>query len=431
MAQSGEIPMETQRFSFTAARLEAVPPPLSGAIQVYDSTTPGLAMRVTKAGARTFVVFRRIRGRPVRMKLGSVGSLSIPDARKAAQQIAGRAAAGVDVVAERAAARARGRTIGNAFTTWLSFAKHRKRSWRDDKRLWELWIEGKPDESRAMTEADSAERQTRRSFPSFARRPLCEVTTGDIENIVRAIGETHPRTANKLRALLSTVWNHAMRRGDATANPVRFVERFPEHSRERFLQEAELVAFLRAVAEEPPTWRDYFLLGLLTGQRRENLSRMRWDEVDLSTGCWHIPASKAKSRRATTIPLTELAAGLLERRREEIAGDWVFPSYIGSKDGCVREPRKPWQRVLQRAGIVNLRLHDLRRSVGSWLGASGTNSYTIARALGHQSVRSGEVYVRLAADPVRDAMHTIQQSRPALDKAVRQTLLARIPDVSQ
>jgi hypothetical protein len=164
--------METQRFSFTAARLEGVIPPVSGAIQVYDSITPGLAMRVTKAGARTFVVFRRIHGRPVRMKLGSVGSLSIPDARKAAQQIAGRAAAGVDVVAERAAARARGRTIGNAFTTWLSFAKHRKRSWQDDKRLWELWIEGKPDESRAMTEADNAERQTRRSFPSFARRPL-------------------------------------------------------------------------------------------------------------------------------------------------------------------------------------------------------------------------------------------------------------------
>jgi integrase len=206
------------------------------------------------------------------------------------------------------------------------------------------------------------------------------------------------------------------------------VERFPEHSRERFLQEAELVAFLQAVAQEPPTWRDYFLIGLLTGQRRENLSRMRWDEIDLAAGCWHIPAGKAKSKRATTIPLTELAVGLLQRRREETAGDWVFPSYGGSKYGCVREPRKPWQRVLQRAGISNLRLHDLRRSVGSWLGASGTNSYTIARALGHQSVRSGEAYVRLAADPVRDALRAIQQMRPALDDAVRRTLTVKLTD---
>ena len=317
-----------------------------------------------------------------------------------------------------------GRSVSDAFSTWLAFAKHRKRSWGDDERLWELWIEGKPERARAKDngDAETDERRARKSFPSFAKRPLREVTTGDIENIIRVIGEAHPRTANKLRALLSTVWNHAMRRGDATTNPVRFVERFPEHSRERFLQEPELIAFLHAVAQEPPTWRDYFLLGLLTGQRRENLSRMRWDEIDLSTSCWHIPASKAKSKRATTIPLTELAVGLLQRRREEVAGEWVFPSYVGSKDGCVREPRKPWQRVLKRAGISNLRLHDLRRSVGSWLGASGTNSYTIARALGHQSVRSGEVYVRLAADPVRDALHAIQQSRPALDEAVRQTL---------
>lgn len=410
--------MDTLRFPFTATRLQAVPAPISGAIQVYDEATPGLALRVTAAGARTFILFRRFNGRTVRMKLGSAASMSIPDARKAVQQIAGRAAAGIDVVAERRAARTRGRTTADAFETWLAFAKHRKRSWEDDKRLWELWVRGEPDKSIAKDRNAEDAGRPRVSFPSFAKRPLREVTTAEIENMVRKIGETNPRTANKLRALLSTVWNHAMRRGDASTNPVRFVERFPEHSRERFLQEAELIAFLRAVAEEPPTWRDYFLLGLLTGQRRENLSRMRWDEIDLTASCWHIPASKAKSKQPTTIPLTELAVGLLQRRREDVAGDWVFPSYAGSKDGCVREPRKPWERVLKRAGISNLRLHDLRRSVGSWLGASGTNSYTIARALGHQSVRSGEVYVRLAADPVRNALRAIQESRPLLRDTV-------------
>jgi integrase len=388
--------MGTRRFSFTAARLDAVQAPTAGAIQVYDSTTPGLAMRVTKAGARTFVLFRRIHGRPVRMKLGSVGSMSIPDARKAAQQIAGKAAAGADVVAERAAARLRGRTVGDAFEAWLSVAKHRKRSWEDDKRLWEIWLK-----------------------QPLGRRVLAEVSTGELERSTQRIGQDHPRTANKCRALLSTIWNHAMRRGETATNPVRFVERFPEHSRERYLKETELQAFLLAVAAEPPTWRDYFLLALLTGQRRENLSRMRWEEIDLASGVWNIPAAKSKSKHATMVPLTDLAMGLLQRRRAEIAGEWVFPSYVGSKDGCVREPRKPWLRILKRAGIPDLRVHDLRRSVGTWLGAAGTNSYTIAKALGHQSVRSGEVYVRLGADPVRDAMHAIQQARPLLDVAVQ------------
>jgi integrase len=422
--------MQFNRFSFTSTRLSAVPVPARGASQVYDSSTPGLAMRVTKSGTRTFVFFGRLHGRTVRMRLGSVASMTILDARKAAKQIAGRAASGVNVVAERAAARVRGRTVGDAFASWLAFAKHRKRSWRDDKRLWELWIEGRPSQANGKAGPGTTEHSPSRGFTSFAKRPLCEVSTADVENLARKIGETHPRTANKLRALLSTVWNHAMRRGEATANPVRFVERFSERSRERFLREDELPAFLQAVAQEPPTWRDYFLLALLTGQRRENLSRMRWDEIDLSAGVWHIPAKKAKSNRATTVPLTDLASGLLRRRRDEVPGDWVFPSYIGSAEGCVREPRKPWQRILKRAGIANLRVHDLRRSVGSWLGASGTNSYTIARALGHQSIRSGEVYVRLAADSVRNAMQAIQRSRPALDEVVRQTLPAGALDVA-
>jgi integrase len=397
--------MEPSRFAFTVTRLQKVAPPAAGSRYVYDTVAPGLAMRVTKAGARTFVLYRRIRGRPQRVTLGSFATLAIGDARKAVQRISGDLAAGVDVVAERRAARLRGRTVRDAFNTWLGIAKHRKRSWSDDKRLWELWLD-RP----------------------LGGRPLQEIGTAELERVTQAIGSKRPRTANKCRALLSTVWAHALRRGEVAGNPVRQVERFPENSRERFLKEDELIRFLRAVAAEPPTWRDFFLVALLTGQRRENLCRMRWEEIDLDSATWVIPATKAKSKRSTLIPLTPLAVGLLRRRRDEVCGDWVFPSDVGSTDGCVREPRKPWIRVLRRAEISDLRVHDLRRSVGSWLGASGTNSYTIASALGHQSVRSGEAYVRLGADPVRAALHAIQQSRPAFDEIVRHTLPAVTAD---
>jgi integrase len=412
-----ESSVENNHFSFTTARLGAVPTPAAGATQVYDDTTPGLAMRVTHAGARTFVFFRRVDGRVVRMKLGTVKGMTISDARKAAQQLAGRAAAGVNIVAERAAARIRGRTVSDAFSAWMAFAKHRNRTWEAVKRSWELWIEGKPTERQGRGKRPDDSRP-HKSFPALARRPIREVTTAELERVIRQIGETNPRTANKVRALLCTVWNHAMRRGDVTANPVRFVARFPECSRERFLQESELEAFLRAVMQEPPTWRDYFLVALLTGQRREALCRMRWEEIDLQSGCWHMSATKTKNKRATTIPLTALAVRLLLRRREEVVGEWVFPSYIGSEVGCVREPRVAWNRILKHSGLSDLRIHDLRRSVGSWLGASGTNSYTIAKALGHLSVRSGEAYVRLGTDPVRNAMQAIQDSRPCLESTV-------------
>jgi integrase len=395
------------RFSFTTARLQAVPPPAKGALYVYDSVTPGLALRVTAAGARTFVLYRRIRSRPTRITLGTFRSMSIPDARKATQQRLGQVAAGVDVVAEIKAARIRGRTVGDAFAMWLTVAKHRKRSWADDKRLWELWLE-KP----------------------LRNRVLAEVDTAELERLTQSIGRQHPRTANKCRALLSTVWAHAMRRGEVQTNPVRMVERFPENSRERALRNDEVAALLQSIAAEAPTWRDYFLTALLTGQRRENLARMRWDELDLVVGVWNIPAAKAKNKKATMIALTELTVSLLHRRRGEIASEWVFPSETGSALGCIREPRKPWQRILKRAGIANLWVHDLRRSVGTWLGASGANAYTIARALGHQSVRSGEVYVRLHADPVRQAITAIQNSQPALDAVVGKILRGGAKDAA-
>jgi integrase len=397
--QLREFTMSGNRLAFTAARLGAVKVPERGALYVYDTATPGLAMRITKAGARTFVLYRRIKGRPVRITLGAVGSMSIPDARRAAQQWVGQAAAGIDVVAKIKAARMRGRTAGDVFKGWLAVAEHRKRSWEDDKRLWEIWLEKR-----------------------LKHRAIIEVTGDEMERLIQSIGAKHPRTANKCRALLGTVWAHAIRRGEAEMNPARTVQPFPERSRERFLRPDELERFLTAVAAEPPTWRDYFLVCLLTGQRRENISRLRWDELDLESGVWHIPATKAKSKRATTVPLTPLAVGLLKRRSEDTTGEWVFPSDVGSKDGCVREPRKPWLRVLTRAGIADLRIHDLRRSVASWLGASGANAYTIARALGHQSVRSGEAYVRLHADPVREAVLAIQTARPAIDAIVRRTL---------
>jgi integrase len=330
--------------------------------------------------------------------------MSIVDARRAAQQITGQIAAGVDVLAERRASNIKARTVGDAFHNWLKVAKHRKRTWKDDKRLWELWLAKRLD-----------------------KRPIAEVSTSDLQRITQHIGKGHPRTANKCCALLSAVWNDAIRLGDVSINPVCQVKRFPERSRDRHLAEAEFECLLHAIATEPPIWRDYFLLALLTGQRRDNLCRMAWDEIDLRHGVWHIPAAKSKNGRANSVPLTILAAGLLERRRTEVSGPWVFPSPHGSADGCIREPRKPWLRVLKRAGIEDLRIHDLRRSVGSWLGASGTNAYTIARALGHQSPRSGEPYVRLSADPAREALHGVQQARPLFDDVVRGTFVEAFP----
>ena len=125
--------MDTKRFSFTATRLERVEAPVSGSIYVYYTQVPGLSMRVTKGGARTFVYYKRIRGPPSRINLGPFRGMNIVDARRAAQQITGQIAAGIDVLAERRASKIKARTVGDAFRNWLRVAKHRKRTWKDDR----------------------------------------------------------------------------------------------------------------------------------------------------------------------------------------------------------------------------------------------------------------------------------------------------------
>lgn len=94
------------------------------------------------------------------------------------------------------------------------------------------------------------------------------------------------------------------------------------------------------------------------------------------------------------------AIAILEKRYNSRANDWVFPS-PSSKSGHIEEPKKAWKRILNRAGIKDLRIHDLLRTLGSWQAATGANSYIIGKSLGHKTQQATAIYARLNLDPVR------------------------------
>ena len=142
---------------------------------------------------------------------------------------------------------------------------------------------------------------------------------------------------------------------------------------------------------------------LFTGARRGSVISMRWEDIDLGAVIWTIPAQVAKNKTATPIPLTEPAVRLLRQRLERSAGEpWVFPSPIGGSH-LVGLP-KAWARVLRRAGIKNLRIHDIRRSVGTAMARTGASPHLIATGLGHRSIASARAYVRLAGEDARQAL---------------------------
>jgi integrase len=82
---------------------------------------------------------------------------------------------------------------------------------------------------------------------------------------------------------------------------------------------------------------------------------------------------------------------------------WVFPG--SGVSGHLVETKKPWKRILSKAGIKNLRIHDLRRSLGSWQAATGANLSVIGKTLAHKNVSTTAIYARLNIDPIRESMN--------------------------
>jgi integrase len=182
----------------------------------------------------------------------------------------------------------------------------------------------------------------------------------------------------------------------------------PESSRTRYLLAEEKERFLEAVNAEPNhTIRDFIFMSLHTGARKSNVLAMRWDSINLTDKTWDTPGTETKNGIAHLLPLSEEAMPILKARYEQRNPQcpWVFPSDHNSKSGHLEEPKKAWRRIIKRAGLKDFRLHDLRRTRGSWMAIAGASQYVIGKALNHKSITSTEIYARLSIDPVREFMN--------------------------
>jgi integrase len=186
------------------------------------------------------------------------------------------------------------------------------------------------------------------------------------------------------------------------SNPTQYVKKFKEISRDRFLQANELPLFLKAVDEEEPLFRDFFYILLLTGQRKTNVLEMQWKDISFEYKYWKIP--ETKNGEPLVVPLVEGAIDILKERKIKSKNlVWVFESET-SASGRLVDPKKAWYRILKRSGIEDLRMHDLRRTMGSYQTILGSSSFIVAKSLGHKSIKSTEIYARLNIDPVRQSM---------------------------
>jgi integrase len=367
-------------FPFTVRKIQELPTPEKGRVYYKDEKKPGLQLCVTSAGTKTFYYVRRINGMPTRVRLGALQNITLEQARAVADRLAGTIAEGRNPQAERQNAR-QSTSLQDLFDYWIAGAKLHKRSWPDDVRIFEKYL------------------------VCWHKTDLASITLPKVSTWHNKIAIDHgPVQANRCKALLSTLFSRAEELGYSGPNPCKNIKNFPEHSRERYLLPDEMKAFLCAVEAEEPIWRDFFLLCLLTGQRRGNVASMRWDELDLTNAVWTVPADKAKAKKPITVALSPRALEILLQRRQVIDTDnpWVFPGR--SRVGHVLDPKRAWARLLARANIQNLHVHDLRRTLGSWQAALGTSLLIIGKSLGHNDLKSTQVYSRLDIDPVRESV---------------------------
>lgn len=322
----------------------------------FDEDTPGLALRVTPAGARTWYVFYK-KGRTTRrVKLGTWPALGVSKARAEARTIRVRVdTEGADPAHERKEARDVF-TVNDLAKLYLEHARAHKRTWKDDR--WRL---------------------ERYLLPAWRSRPVAEITRTDVHALLDKIaGDGKPIQANRVQALVSKIWNVAIDRGHTDTNPCyRMAKPAPEQIRVTVLDDAALRALWLALDAQPGAAAEAIRLRVLTAQRGGEVHRMEWRELDMSVAApvWTIPATKAKNGRAHRVPLSPSAADVLRGRAARPTDEpRVFPGlYHQRKD----------LRALATIHNGAYQWHDLRRTVATRLAAMGYAEDTIGRILNH------------------------------------------------
>lgn len=360
---------------------------------------------VQETGNKDFFWFRKIRGRRTWRTIGDCGAMSIEQARARAQEFNTKLA---DWKARRYEgpnpfeAPDREPTLGEILQNYCDIrlkghAKNPDKAIKGDKAAFEKYCD--------------AWRNKRLS--SITRRQVIDLR----DAIVRQV-QAEPRskkrkydgkvTANRTISLLKRLFNWAATARDWHGqNPAARIESFPENGRERFIQPSEMPKFWVTLTTEPNRdLRDFLMLALLTAVRKSDILAMRWRNVSYETAKWTIPEPKA--RKPYVVTLMPQAIEVLRSR--EVISEFVFPAR--RKDGTtghVVNLNKAWGQFRKRAGIPDVTVHDLRRTLGSWLASAGIGLPIIGAALGHRSYASTQVYARLQTDAVGDALAKVTQ----------------------
>lgn len=394
--------MDSNRINFTKENLRNLALPPAGVRTTYhDTKEAGLQVRVSASGKKQFSVFKRTKnGGPERITLGAFPDMTVEQARAKTIEIKNAIAQGGSP-ATRLREKRSEMTLGQAFERYIEHHAVPEglktiTNMRGDFERYLGQIPQGPAKKHGKPRVKSA------GAVNWQNKKLSAIKKRDVAHLRTELAKgSGDAAANHAVKLVRVIFNKLIEWDDFDGpNPAASVKILTIKARERFLQKDELPRLFTALeATANTTIRDYILLSIFTGARKANVLSMRFDAIDFDRAEWRIADTKNGDPLIVQLPAE--AVHILKMRRKDLTS-WVFPGR--GKSGHLRSPKRGVSAILADAGIENLRIHDLRRTLGSWQAITGSSLAIIGKSLGHRSVTATQIYARLSADPVRDSV---------------------------
>ena len=362
---------------------------------LWDAQIKGLGVRIRTSGTKTYILNYRVSGREHRVTLARVGEIPLREARERAGTELVRIRAGeADPLTRRREARGAPTVNEGLERFFTEYAPARVEAGR-----------------LALGTVQNYRQQAARYLrPALGERRIVDITRGDIERMVERLGAVAPVQRNRVLAFTSRVFRLFEDWGLRAqhTNPVRGIERLREEARDRVLAPSELAALGEALGRaesDKPAAVAAIRFAALTGLRIGEVLAMRWEHVDAERSAVVLPQTKT-GRRVHGLPTAalELLAGLPR------TNGYVFTSDHGAeRDAPVSymSVRAAFSAIARDAGLVDVRLHDLRRTVMTSAARAGLGSHVLRDLLGHKTTAMADRYVRHVGAAVHEAQERI------------------------
>jgi integrase len=385
------------KLKLTSSKIKTlVCPAHNNKLSVFDTDCKGLLLEITKSGRKSyFFRYSDLRGTIRQPKIADVNDITLAQARNLCDNYRGKLALNEDPFSNKSALKQVPTLKAFVMDSYMPFVKGYKRSWDTDWSLLKNHL-----------------------LPALGHRYMDDITKADVIEFIGKHRETHkPGSVNRVLILIRYIYNCAIRweTTGITKNPTQGIPQFEENNKlERYLSQDEAQTLFDAVKQSENPMLQYIVpMLILTGTRKREVLDAKWSEFDFDRRIWRIGMSK--SGKARHVPISDGVFNLLQSMPKIDGCEYVFAN---------PDTAKPyvsifcsWNTARKKAGLPEVRMHDLRHTFASFLVNNGRSLYEVQKILGHTQIKTTQRYAHLSNDTLLDAANQVANLIPMYKSA--------------